>query len=650
MSATIKDYGYIRVGACTPTVAIGNTDSNRTDIERYAEMAVARGVSILVTPELSLTGYTCADLFGQELLLRKAIKSLQTIAASPITRKVTLLVGLPLSVEGKLYNCAAVISNNRICGIVPKTHIPNYCEFYEKRWFASGADCTASEVKIGNEIIPFGTDLLFTTDSGACFGAEICEDLWVPVPPSASMAMAGADIIFNLSASDETIGKHKYLLQLIKSHSAATRCGYIYASAGEGESSTDLVFSGKQVIAEDGTLLAESERFVRGSDRMITADIDLEQIRHDRRVYNSFGEHTAKSIFRTIRVNTPDYTNPEINGLLRTVDPTPMVPADKNHLDENCGEIASIQSWGLEQRLQVTNCKKLVVGISGGLDSTLAILIACKAFDRLKLDRHGIIAVTMPGEATTDRTRNNAHKLMQLLGVTNMEIPIGKAVAQHFLDINQDPDKHDAAYENSQARERTQLLMDLANKEGGMVLGTGDLSELALGWCTYNGDHMSMYGVNASVPKTLVSHMVKWFAEYHSDAATREVLLDIVDTPISPELIPGKDNSIAQKTEDLIGPYELHDFFLYYVLRHGSTPRKIFELAKIAFGSRYDTATLKKWTINFYRRFFSQQFKRSCMPDGPKTGSVCLSPRGDWRMPSDACSAIWMEEARNLPE
>ena len=647
--------GFVRVSAISPEVAIADPEKNADIIIEKAREAAEKGVWIAVFPELSVTGYTCADLFMQSSLQCATERALLKIAEASAEFGTILIVGAPIRVSTALYNCAVVIAVGRIQGVVPKTYIPNYGEFYEKRWFAAGKPCCGTNISVGcQNNIPFGTRQLFKSREGVIFGTEICEDLWVPNPPSTEMALMGAEIIFNLSATNEVLGKHRYLLDLIRQQSARCRCGYVYASAGAGESSTDLVFSGNAIIAEDGRILRQGERFSREGTEAY-ADIDVERLRHDRLLYNSFssipyGDNIPDHDIVQIGWPKDDIEKEESSylELFRDVEAHPFVPEDKEHLDYNCREVISIQSWGLEQRLAATGCRHLIVGISGGLDSTLALLVACHAFDRLGLPRTGIIGVTMPGLATTERTRNNATSLMEQLGVTSLEIPIGKTVAQHFEDIGQNPEKHDATYENSQARERTQILMDLANKYGGMVLGTGDLSELALGWCTYNGDHMSMYGVNASVPKTLVKHLVSWFADNRSDAATSATLHDIVDTPISPELIPGKAEEIAQRTEDLIGPYELHDFFLYHVLRFGSRPRKIYRLARMAFAGKYDDATIKKWISSFYRRFFSQQFKRSCMPDGPKTGSVSLSPRGDWRMPSDAQGRLWKEEAASL--
>ena len=657
MNYLIPNDGFYRVAAAVPAVRPADVEYNTDRIIEMIKAAAGKGVRLIVFPEMCITGYTCADLFNQELLAAKSMEALYRILEEIRELGIIAVVGLPVRIDNRLYNGAAVVSDF-VHGITLKTHIPNYAEFYERRWFAPASDAKRGFIHVNDAFtdddIPVGNNIIYKDyinsgeGSEVRFGVEICEDLWVPNPPSTRMTMAGADIILNLSASDETIGKHRYLRGLVAQQSASCRCGYVYASAGQGESSTDLVFSGNGIIAEDGRILAESPRFKR-EEILEIADIDVQQLRADRQKNNTFSDDNAEPCRETAAIFPFGYEYEYPENLLRDVSPTPFVPASKEHLDENCEEITDIQSWGLEQRLLATGCKRLVIGISGGLDSTLALLVACRAFDRLGFDRKGIFGITMPGEATTSRTKNNATTLMEELGITHMEIPIGKAVAQHFEDIGQDPAKHDAAYENSQARERTQILMDMANKVGGMVLGTGDLSELALGWCTYNGDHMSMYGINASVPKTLVKYLVSWYAESSDNPEVRRTLLDIVDTPISPELIPAEnDDEIAQRTEDLIGPYELHDFYLYHTLRYGSRPRKIFRLALKAFEGKYDEATLKKWLVNFYRRFFSQQFKRSCMPDGPKVGSVCLSPRGDWRMPSDASAKLWLAEASEL--
>lgn len=639
----MKDYGYMRVGAGVPNLKIADLEFNKGRIIEMVSDAASKGVRILVMPELGVTGYTCADLFEQPLLLKKAEESVLSIAEATSGLDTAFALGCPVMANGRRYNCAIMLSGGKILGIVPKSHIPDYGEFYEKRWFESGAGIKGTAVSFGGMDVPFGTDILFEV-FGVKVGIEICEDLWVPVPPSCSLVKAGADIILNLSASDELIGKHDYLLGLISQQSARCRCAYVYSSAGWGESSTDLVFAGNAIIAEDGVVMDTKERFLI-DPTIAYKDVDVEKLRNDRVRFSTYYDGCNEPVaVRTIVSGKKATVSIEPEPY---VDPLPFVPNDEAKLNEHCEEIINIQARGLMQRLNAISCKNAVIGISGGLDSTLALLVTVRAFDLLKLDRKGITGITMPGMATTSRTHNNAVGLMEVLGVTSLEIPIGKAVAQHFLDISQDSDKYDVTYENSQARERTQILMDYANKVNGIVIGTGDMSELALGWCTYNGDHMSMYGVNGSVPKTLVKYLVKWFSTEFGDKAS-EILLDIFNTPISPELVPSGKDTIGQKTEDLVGPYELHDFFMYHLLRNSFSPRKIFWLSRKAFAGRYDDATLLKWLRNFYRRFFNQQFKRSCMPDGPKVGSVCLSPRGDWRMPSDASSALWLSEITEL--
>lgn len=645
----MKSTEYIRVSACSPLVSLADADANLSNISRLVEAARSCGSNVALFPELSLTGYTCADLFRNTLLLESAENALMRVAELTAGNNMFVVVGAPLAFGDGLYNCAVACSGGEILGAVPKSYIPNYNEFYEKRWFSSGFGIIGETIRIGDRSYPFGTDLLFDID-GVLTAIEICEDLWVPVAPSSKAALAGATMILNLSATDELIGKHDYLLNLIQSHSAKCRMAYIYASAGSGESSTDLVFAGNAIVAEDGVILKESERFSKEAV-IVTADVDIQKIISDRRVFNSFSDN--KKIFGADSYRIVEtglrLERDEDDRLLRHVGRLPFVPSDNDSLTSHCTEIVSIQSAALMQRLSATKCRNVVVGISGGLDSTLALLVAVRAFDSLGLDRKGIYGITMPGFGTTGRTHSNATEIMERLGVTALEIPISEAVSQHFSDIDHDPEVHDAVYENSQARERTQILMDYANKVGGMVIGTGDLSELALGWCTYNGDHMSMYAVNSSVPKTLVRHLVKWFADVEKDLKLKTALLDIIDTPISPELIPADENgNIAQKTEDLVGPYELHDFFLFHTLRNGFTPSKIYRLARTAFSGTYDEQTIKHWLKTFYRRFFSQQFKRSCMPDGPKIGSVCLSPRGDWRMPSDANASLWLREIDSL--
>lgn len=643
----IMNNGYFRAAAVSPKVRPSDVDYNTARISECCHKAAAGGAKLIVTPELAITGYTCADLFHNKTLIDAALDALSTLAEATADIRCAISVGIPMTYNDSLYNCAAVICGGTIAGVVPKQYLPSYNEFYEKRWFASGRDVApGSMIQTRQGDVPFG-NLIFEYDS-VRFGIEICEDLWTAIPPSTHLALQGATVIANLSASDDLSGKYDYLKSLIKQQSARCRCGYVYASAGFGESSTDLVFDGKGLIAENGYMLCDTPRW-QDSPLTAMADIDIMALTRDRMHTTSFADSRAADTApkaRTIILETEE--TPSDDSLLRKVSPLPFVPAG-DALESRCVEITNIQAAGLAQRLNATGCKTLVVGISGGLDSTLALLVACKAFDRLKLPRTGIIGVTMPGFGTTGRTHSNACDLMKALGVTFREIPIAKAVEGHFRDIGHDPKTIDVTYENSQARERTQILMDVANQENGMVLGTGDLSELALGWATYNGDQMSMYGVNASVPKTLVRHLVKHFADMPAYASAQKALLDIVDTPISPELTPAdKDGNIAQKTEDLVGPYELHDFFLYYTLRFGFPPARIYFLARKAFEGSYDNATILKWMHIFYRRFFTQQFKRSCMPDGPKTGNICLSPRGDWRMPSDASSKLWLKQVDEL--
>lgn len=654
----MNKYGYIRVAAAYPKVELADPGVNSVRISDMIMNLSKKGARLIVFPELCLTGYTCGDLFNQPTLLNAAMRQLGFIQQITKESHVTAVVGLPIRYRGRLYNCAAVIQYGEILGIVPKCYLPNYDEFYEKRWFSSGLKINLPEGKeyniidIDGHAIPFGINLLFRIEN-AKFGVEICEDMWVPNPPSTAMSVAGADIIANLSATNEVIDKHAFLLSLIKERSSRCKCGYVYASAGSGESSTDLVFSGNSIIAEDGIILKKSDRFQREEGYCI-ADIDIEKLRNTRQRQSSFGQNDI--VLPTFGSEEFTATQAEPANLMRDINPYPFLSSDKAKFEEQCSEIITIQAWGLEQRLLATHCKCLVIGISGGLDSTLALLVAVRAFDDLKLDRKGIIGVTMPGFGTSDRTHNNAVDLMQRMGITHIEINISEAVKLHFKDINHDINVHDATYENSQARERTQILMDLANKYGGMVLGTGDLSELALGWCTYNGDHMSMYSVNASVPKTLIRPLVRRVAQDYDDE-TRRILEDIVSTPISPELVPtDNEGNIAQKTEDLVGPYDLHDFFIYHFVKEGFPPSKIFVLACKAFAEgpysdgrpTFSRETIKKWLIVFLRRFFNQQFKRSCMPDGPKVGPVSFSPRGDWRMPSDAVARLWISEAEAI--
>lgn len=608
--------------------------------------ASEKGVQIIAFPELSVTSYTCLDLFAQQTLLDGAEEALLQLVSNTADLDILTIVGVPLRTENRLINAAVVFQKGAIRGVVPKTYLPNYKEFQEQRWFTSATELRESTISIGEEEYPMGSHLLFRSGRLTA-GIEICEDLWVPVPPSSLLAMEGANIIFNLSASNELIGKHAYLRSLICQQSARCMAGYVYASSGFGESSTDLVFAGNGIIAENGNLLAESPRFTM-EEQLVISEIDIETLQNDRQVntcfmYGTSGLPKEKAQVVDFQVRIPDGFS-----LTRPVDPHPFTPSGEA-LKERCEEIFHIQVAGLAKRLVHAHAQTAVVGISGGLDSTLALLVTVMTFDALKMPRGQIIGITMPGFGTTDRTNTNACDLIRSLGVTLKEIPIKEACLQHFRDIDHDPSVHDVTYENSQARERTQLLMDVANQKNGLVIGTGDLSELALGWATYNGDHMSMYGVNGSIPKTLVKYLVEWVANHKVDDASRLTLLDIVDTPISPELIPADENgNIKQKTEDLVGPYELHDFFLYHFLRFGSHPSKIYFLAQKAFAGIYDNATVKKWLYTFFRRFFQQQFKRSCLPDGPKVGSVSLSPRGDWRMPSDAVSRLWLEEIERI--
>lgn len=641
----MDNYGFVKVAAAVPQVAVADCARNAERIVALAQQAARRGVELVAFPELAVTGYTCADLFLQPALLDAADEALGEIMRQTRKLPLALIVGLPLRHEDRLYNCAAVVAQGRLLGVVPKSYIPNYAEFYEARWFASGAGIEEERITAAGQEADFDTELTFAVN-GAEFGIEICEDLWVASPPSSRLALNGAKLIFNLSASPEGVGKHAYLRELVAQQSARTHTAYVYCSAGFGESSTDLVFAGNGLIAENGTMLAQAVRFSL-DEQLTVADVDIERLEFERRRNTSFRMREEAGESTVIEMELPDAL--KASALDRRVDPMPFVPADEAHRSERCEEIFQIQSHGLARRLAHTGCRCAVVGISGGLDSTLALLVTVRTFDKLGLDRRGILGITMPGFGTTDRTYRNALKLMEGLGVTVREIPIRDACLQHFRDIGLPESDRSAAYENAQARERTQILMDVANMEGGLVIGTGDLSELALGWATYNGDQMSMYGVNASVPKTLVRHLVRWAADTERDGATRATLLDIIDTPVSPELLPAdREGNIAQKTEDLVGPYELHDFFLYNFVRAGFRPAKIAFLAEQAFAGSYDRETIVKWLRVFFRRFFAQQFKRSAMPDGPKVGSVSLSPRGDWRMPSDASAALWLRELEEL--
>lgn len=649
------EYGFIKVATAIPSVKVGDVKFNTRQIESQIALAEGQGVEIIVFPELCITGYTCQDLFLQQMLLESAETAMMMLLDFTRQLDIISIVGLPVVVGDLLLNCAAIIQHGKILGLVPKTYLPNYREFYEKRWFASAQDLRETTVRFAGHRITVTPDpQIFITSEGAQFGVENCEDVWAPAPPSNKLALAGAELIFNLSASDELSGKHTYLKSLLAQQSARTITGYIYSSCGFGESTQDVVFGGNALIYENGSLIAEGERFSL-EPQMRIAQIDIEKLRSERRT-NSTYVNAQRNVKYAIRSGRYSVHNIEMLApfnrrdfvLEREIDAHPFIPHEAE-MGVTCEEIFNIQLMGLAKRIVHTGAKHLILGISGGLDSTLALLVCVKAFDKLGMNRKDIIGVTMPGFGTTDRTYCNAITLMGSLGVTIREISIADAVEQHFKDIGHDISVHDVTYENAQARERTQILMDLSNELGGIVVGTGDLSELALGWATYNGDHMSMYGVNASVPKTLIQHMVRYVAESGVDEKSRVTLLDIVDTPISPELTPADESGeIQQKTEDLVGPYELHDFFLYYFLRFGFRPKKLFFLACRAFEGVYDEIIVQKWLVVFLRRFFSQQFKRSCLPDGPKVGNVSLSPRGDWRMPSDASSAIWLAEAESL--
>lgn len=661
-----RECGLHRVAAVVPDVRVADVGYNIECIKSILSRLDMMHVEVAVFPELSVTGYTCADLFLQPFLIKKAEEGVHQLINADTS--CLFAVGAPVEVDNHLYNCAILIQKGAVLAIVPKSFIPNYGEFYERRWFHPAEGIKTRRISYaGMEDIPFGTDIIVDY-AGMKIGAEICEDLWTPAPPSSYLAMAGADVILNLSASNAVIGKQNYRRDLILQQSARCRSVYLYASAGLGESSTDLAFPGYAAVAENGVMLDEAKAFGPESTpsdtpevgrkdseccrKRAVADIDVERLKSERVKFNTFAVMTPADSYLEIIAGKKEKKECayEVSLKSRYLDRTPFVPSDASHRNENCAEIISIQCHGLLQRLKAIGFPKMIIGISGGLDSTLALLVAVRTARLAGMSTKDVIGITMPGLATTHRTHNNAWKLMEQLRCTAIEIPIGDAVAQHFRDIGQNPEKYDATYENSQARERTQILMDYANKTGGIVIGTGDLSELALGWCTYNGDHMSMYAVNTSVPKTLVKYLVEWFAMETHDEETRNILLDIIDTPISPELVPAKEgkDEIEQKTEDLVGPYELHDYFLYNTLRNSFSPRKLYYLAKEAFKGVYDEETIMHWLQTFYRRFFNQQFKRSCLPDGPKVGSVCLSPRGDWRMPSDASSKMWQKELDDI--
>ena len=627
----MKD-GFVRVATGTPAVRVADCAFNAQSIIALMREAEEKHVKLLVLPELCVTGYTAADLFLQDTLLTGALEGLEQIRRASEEMDVLTFVGIPLADCGRLYNCAVALKGGRILGVTTKRNIPNYSVYYELRHFEPGEESMRTIRLLGQEA-PFGNRLIFECEQLPLrVAAELCEDLWVPQSPSISHALAGANVLVNLSASDENVGKADYRRSLVRMQSARLLAGYLYANAGQGESSQDMVYSGHSLICENGSLLAESERFSTG---LLLAELDVQYLEAERRRMSSFGGRVEGY------VRVPFSLRMEQTPLLRRLSPTPFVPGDAAERDRRCEEILSIQTQGLMQRLRHIHGKSAVIGVSGGLDSTLALLVVARAFRALSLDPKGIKAVTMPCFGTTHRTRSNAEILARSLGMDFLEVPIAEAVRVHFRDIGQDESVHDVTYENGQARERTQVLMDLANKTGGIVIGTGDLSELALGWATYNGDHMSMYGVNCSIPKTLIRYLVRYEADHAADDALRGVLLDILDTPVSPELLPPVDGDISQKTEDLVGPYELHDFFLYYLLRRACPPRKVFRLALHAFEGRYEEQTIRSWLKVFCWRFFSQQFKRSCLPDGPKVGSVTLSPRGDLRMPSDASGALW---------
>ena len=640
----LKKQGFVRVGAVVPKLKVADTEFNCNEIIEQIEIASNNKIQIAIFPELCITGYTCQDLFEQDTLLEEAEKSLSKILDYTNNLDIICIIGMPIKQENQLFNTAVVIQKGEILGVVPKTFIPNYGEFYEKRWFASSKNANKKEIEMLGQKVPFGIDLLFKDkeNNEICFGIEICEDIWAVEPPSNKLALLGANIIFNLSASNEVIGKKEYRRDLVKMQSAKTISGYVYCSSGVNESTSDVVFSGESMIFENGSCLTNNQRFDFESN-MIFTEIDTKRLANDRRKNISFMGDSVDLEYREIKINIPD----NIEDLTREYSKTPFVPEDKKKISEICEEILNIQSYGLAKRLLHTNINKTIIGISGGLDSTLAFLVIIKAYEILNLPKENIIAITMPGFGTTSRTHNNSMKLINEYGATFREINITKSSLQHFEDIGHDKNIKDVTYENAQARERTKILMDIANKENGLVVGTGDLSELALGWCTYNGDHMSMYAVNASIPKTLVKYIIKWVAD-NSKEECKNIINDILDTPISPELLPPDEKgNIEQKTEEQVGPYILHDFFLYHFLRYGVEPKKIYILAYKTFKEDFKEEQIKHWLQVFIKRFFTQQFKRNCMPDGPKVGSVSLSPRGDLRMPSDASCNIWLNNLNN---
>ena len=635
-----KKYGYIRVAASVPELKVANVSFNIQEIIKEIKLLAKEGVQIVTFPELCITGYTCADLFSQDILLKEALNGLKEILDKTKNIDIVAIVGVPLVCDNQLFNCGVVINKGKILGIVPKTYIPNYGEFYEKRWFSTSNTLCSKTIKLFNEEVPIGIDLIFrdVNDSKVAFGIEICEDLWSPKAPSVESSLNGATMIFNLSASNEVIGKYNYRKNLINMQAAKNVCAYIYASSGVNESTTDLVFSGYAGISENGTMLVQNDRFDFKTNHII-ADVDIQRLMNNRIKDISFMGVSSSLEYRIININIQDKNN----NLYRKYDIYPFVPSDETQRFNRCEEIITIQACGLAKRIKHTGMKKCVIGISGGLDSTLAFLVILEAYKRLGISNDNLIGVTMPGFGTTGRTYNNALKLMKNYGVTIKEISIKEASLQHFKDIGLDLNDRSVTYENTQARERTQILMDIANKEGGLVVGTGDLSELALGWCTYNGDHMSMYAVNSSIPKTLVRYLVNYFALKEEDKQNKKTIFDILDTPISPELLPpDKNGNIKQQTESVVGPYVLHDFFLYHFMRYGASPDKIRFIANEAFKGMYDEETIDKWLKFFIKRFFNQQFKRSCLPDGPKVGTISISPRGDLRMPSDADSSIWL--------